>query len=91
MTYFQIWVITFSNPKIQIWVIFVGSFKGLSTEASGLFYARLVYFTASWYNYAQLVNFIVILYIFSRFDMLYQEKSGNPVREAFFGIAAMVQ
>jgi hypothetical protein len=28
--------------------------------------------------YGQLVHFVVILYIFSRFGMLYREKSGNP-------------
>jgi hypothetical protein len=35
-------------------------------EDVGIFYCHLVYF-------------IVIWYIFLSFDMLYQEKSGNPV------------
>jgi hypothetical protein len=38
----------------------------------GLFYDFLVYFVATW-------NFLyVIKYIFPRFGMLYEEKSGNP-------------
>jgi hypothetical protein len=30
--------------------------------------------------YGHLVHFMVILYIFPRFGLLYQEKSGNPGR-----------
>jgi hypothetical protein len=37
----------------------------------GTFYGHLVYFTAIWYN-------LWPWSIFSRFGMLYQEKSGNP-------------
>jgi hypothetical protein len=38
----------------------------------GEFYGHLVYFTAISYRY-----FVVILVYFSRFGMLYQDKSGN--------------
>jgi hypothetical protein len=37
----------------------------------GIFYGNLVYFTA-------IVNVVVIWYIFPRFGILCQEKSGNP-------------
>jgi hypothetical protein len=33
---------------------------------------------ANWYIYGHLVKLVVIWYIFSRFGMFYQEKSGNP-------------
>jgi hypothetical protein len=42
-----------------------------------IFYGHLEYFTAS----QVLGNVVVIWYIFPRFGILYQEKSGNPVRE----------
>jgi hypothetical protein len=45
-------------------------------ENVSIFYGHLVYFTAIW-NY-----FIVIWYIFSRFAMLHQEKSGKPDRNS---------
>jgi hypothetical protein len=40
----------------------------------GPFSGLLLYFMDIWYK------FVVIWYIFSRFGILYQEKSGNPVR-----------
>jgi hypothetical protein len=42
-------------------------------EDFGILYGHLAYFAAIWYTYV-----IVIWYIFPRFGMLYQEKSGNP-------------
>jgi hypothetical protein len=33
--------------------------------------------------YGHLVDFVVIWYIFPRFGMLYQEKSGNPGQKVF--------
>jgi hypothetical protein len=42
--------------------------EGLAKEDVGLFYGHLVYF-------------VVIWYIFPRFGISYQEKSGNPVLE----------
>jgi hypothetical protein len=42
----------------------------------GLFYGYLVYFVAIWYI---LWLFDTLRCIISRFGMLYQEKSGNPV------------
>jgi hypothetical protein len=45
----------------------------------GKFYGHLVYlFTAIWYIVCPFGIFAVSLVYFSRFGMLYQEKSGNP-------------
>jgi hypothetical protein len=44
-----------------------------------LFYDRLVYFVAIWY-----ILGLCVWYIFPRFGMLYQEKSGNPGLDACF-------
>jgi hypothetical protein len=51
-------------------------------ENVGIFYVHVVYFTAIWYTLwtfgifcGNLVYFVVY---FSRFGMLYKEKSGNP-------------
>jgi hypothetical protein len=44
----------------------------------GLSLGHLVYFTAIWYILWPSGIFIVIWYIFSRFGMLFKEKSGNP-------------
>jgi hypothetical protein len=46
---------------------------GLAIENLCLFYEHLVYFTAIGYN---LWSFGI--YLFPRFGMFYQEKSGNP-------------
>jgi hypothetical protein len=40
----------------------------------GLFYGHLIYFVAIWNIYVHMV----IWYIFPRFGMLHQEKSGDP-------------
>jgi hypothetical protein len=76
------------KPKIQIWVEFGWSCKGRRWYILwplglfwyilwpfGIFYGHLVYIF-----YGHLVYFWSIWYIFSRFGMLYQEKSGNPAR-----------
>jgi hypothetical protein len=58
----------------------------------GIFYGNLFYFTTIKYTYLptswQFLYFVAIWYIlwsfgtiFSRFGMLYQEKSGNPGSE----------
>jgi hypothetical protein len=39
----------------------------------GIFFSRLAHFMAKGYLY-----FVIIWYIFPRFGMLHQEKSGNP-------------
>jgi hypothetical protein len=57
--------------------------EGLAIENLGIFYDHLVYFTAIGNIFGHLVYFVVILYIFPRFGILYQEKSGNPVAESF--------
>jgi hypothetical protein len=53
---------------------------GLAIEDVGIFYGQKFYFMYSHFGmlYGHLVYFVVIWYIFPSFDMLYQEKSGNP-------------
>jgi hypothetical protein len=64
------------KPKIPIWENFGGSSYGKSWH---------VYFMTIWsilhpfeIFYDHLVYFVVICYIFPRFGILDQEKSGNP-------------
>jgi hypothetical protein len=58
------------KPKIPIWVNFGGACYGKSIlRPSEIFYGHLVYF-------------VVIWYIFPRFGILDQEKSGNPEKES---------
>jgi hypothetical protein len=47
-------------------------------ENVGTFYYHLEYITAIWYILGPLSNLEVSGYIFPRFGILYQEKSGNP-------------
>jgi hypothetical protein len=61
----------FSNQKVPIWVNFGGS----CTENLGTFWSILLPLEIF---YGHLVYFVVIWYIFPRFGILYQEKSGNP-------------
>jgi hypothetical protein len=58
----------FSDQKSKIWVNFGGS-------CSGRYWNILWPFGVSHGNY---VYFIAIRYMFTRFGMLYQDKSGNP-------------
>jgi hypothetical protein len=50
----------------------------LARENLGMFYDHLVYLQPLEIFYGHLVYFVVIWYIFPRFGILYQEKSGNP-------------
>jgi hypothetical protein len=47
-------------------------------ENAGIFYGQMEYFTVFWYMLWPLGNVVVIWYIFPRFGLLCQEKSGNP-------------
>jgi hypothetical protein len=47
-------------------------------ENAGIFYGHLEYFTVIWYILWPFGNVVVIWYIFPRFGLLCQEKSGNP-------------
>jgi hypothetical protein len=63
----------FSNKKSQIGQIL----EGLALEDVGIFYGQLVHFTV----FCCILWTLVIWYIFSRFGILYEEKSGNPDRD----------
>jgi hypothetical protein len=65
--------------KIPIWVFL----EGLRMENAGIFYGHLEYFTVIWYILWPFCNVVLIWYIFPRFGLLCQEKSGNPVRSSF--------
>jgi hypothetical protein len=52
-------------------------------ENAGTVYGHLEYFTVIWYILWPFGNFVVILYIFPRFGILCQEKSGNPGAGSF--------
>jgi hypothetical protein len=47
-------------------------------ENTGIFYGHLEFFTAIWYILWPFGNVVAIWYIFPRFGILCQEKSGNP-------------
>jgi hypothetical protein len=51
--------------------------------ACGILCCHLVYFVAIWYILWPFSIFYFYLVHFSRFGMLYQEKSGNPSNELF--------
>jgi hypothetical protein len=51
-------------------------------EIAGIFYSHLEYFTVLWYILWPFGNVMEIWYIFPRFGILCQEKSGNPGAEA---------
>jgi hypothetical protein len=42
-----------------------------------IFYGRMVYLTAVW-NYCSHLVYLMVIGFFSRFGILYPEKSGNP-------------
>jgi hypothetical protein len=46
-------------------------------ENAGIFYGHLEYFTAIWHILWPFGNVVVIWYIFPRFGIVRQEKSGN--------------
>jgi hypothetical protein len=49
----------------------------------GIFFGHLEHFTAICLFYNHLGNFVAIWYIFPRFGILCQEKSGTPIRHLF--------
>jgi hypothetical protein len=63
--------------------------KDLAMEYVGVFYGHLVHFTVFCYIFItflwHLEKFIEIWYILSRFDILFQEKSGNPDLKGLWG------
>jgi hypothetical protein len=63
------------KPKIPIWVKFWG---GLAMPDVGVFMAILSIIRSNGIVFSYLVHFVAIWYNFSRFGMLYRQKSGNP-------------
>jgi hypothetical protein len=52
-------------------------------ENAGKFYGHLKYFTGIWYILWPFGNVVAIWYIFPRFGILCQEKSGNPETDLY--------
>jgi hypothetical protein len=70
----------FSNQKSQCgWIL-----EGLEVENVRICYSLLEYITAIWYTLWPFGTLLVIWFIFPRFGILYQEKSGNPARTCFW-------
>jgi hypothetical protein len=67
-------MVLFSNQKSQ----FGSILEDLAMEGVGIFYDHLSYFTAIWCMFWPFHTIYGHLVYFSRFGMLYQEKSGNP-------------
>jgi hypothetical protein len=62
--------------------------EGGEMENIGIFCGHLDYFTTTRYlcaTYGPLVYFWAIIYIFSSFGTLHEEKSGHPVRQLVIG------
>jgi hypothetical protein len=81
MTYFQTKNPNFGNFwRVLQWkmlVYFIAFWSNL--RPFGIIFAHLVYFVAIWYVLLPFGGiFYGYLVYFSRFGMLYQEKSGNP-------------
>jgi hypothetical protein len=64
----------FSNEKSK----FGSILEVLRMENDGIFYVPWEYITAIWHTLSSFGNFVVICYIFPRFGILSQEKSGKP-------------
>jgi hypothetical protein len=56
--------------------------EGLAMKDDGIFYGRFVHFTVFCHILWTFGIVVVIGYIFPRFGIFYQEKSGNPVRNS---------
>jgi hypothetical protein len=74
-----------SNQKSQFGYILVG----LRMENVGIFYGNFEYYTANWYILRPLGNGVFIWYIFPRFGILCQEKSGNPDANSLTGFTSL--
>jgi hypothetical protein len=75
------------KPKIQIWVNFGGCCTGRCWYilwTLGPFYSLLSYFMDIWYTVRG------NLVYFSRFGILYQEKSGNPEFTSVFAAVSSI-
>jgi hypothetical protein len=72
----QILSLTFFR-KICVHLYLICILEGLATEDVGLFCGHLIYFSAIWYTLWPFGIFYGYLVNFSRFGMLYEEKSGN--------------
>jgi hypothetical protein len=73
------------RSRVARWFLFKPKIPFLGKFWRVLYWKMLVYLMAIWYILlsigkfnGRLLHFVVIWYIFSRFGILYQEKSGNP-------------
>jgi hypothetical protein len=62
------------------WKMFVYFIVIRSIFGNLVYFWQFGLFLAMWSIFGNLIYFMVIWYIFHRFGMLYQEKSGNPVQ-----------
>jgi hypothetical protein len=65
--------------------------EGFGIEDVGIVYVQCVYVMTKWYILWPLGTFCGPLVYFSRFGMLYREKSGNPVVEHHFSLETVRQ
>jgi hypothetical protein len=61
-------------PKIPILVYF----EGLGMEYFGMSYVQFLFLMPFGVFYGHLVYYVLVWYIFSKFGMFYEEKSGSP-------------
>jgi hypothetical protein len=65
---------SFSNQKSQFGQIL----EGLGMEKAGIFFGYFEYIKAIWHMVGPFGNLMAIWYLFPRFGILCQDKSGNP-------------
>jgi hypothetical protein len=65
-------MVSFQTKNLEFWRAF--EWKRLAY----IFYGHLEYITAIWYIPWPFGNFVAMWYLFPRFGVLCQEKSGNP-------------
>jgi hypothetical protein len=58
-------------------------------ENAGIFFGHLEHFTVIWYISWPIGNVPVLWYIFQRFGILCQEKSGNPAPQRQSSLSAV--
>jgi hypothetical protein len=64
----------FACQKSQFWYIF----EGLGMEYFGMSFVQFLFLMPFGVFYGHLVYYVLVWYIFSKFGMFYEEKSGSP-------------